>query len=86
MRICPAKTSQLTQTPIDLLHSIDSFDYFVNVQSPPLTWRPLNFSSGLSTRGKLRSGTPMKGSGRCGGGGVGNAVWVGWKLLITHDT
>lgn len=28
----------------------------------------------------------MVGSGRRGGGGVGTAVCVGWKLLITHDT
>lgn len=53
---------------------------------PSLTWRPLNFSSGLSTRGRLRRGRPMAVSGRCGGGGVGTAIWVGWKLLITHDT
>lgn len=63
--------------------------------APSLTWRPLNFSSGLSTRGRLRRGRPMLDSGRCccsggggggGGGGASTAIWVGWKLLITHDT
>lgn len=56
------------------------------IQPPTLTWRPLNFSSGLSTRGKLRRGIPTVASGRCRGRGVGAARWVGWKLLITHDT
>lgn len=64
--------------------------YWSVLCAPPLTWRPLNFSSGLSTRGKLSRGSPMEGSGRwgCGGGGANpaSAVWVGWKLLITHDT
>lgn len=55
--------------------------------SPPsLTWRPLNFSSGLSTRGRLRRGIPTVASGRCRGRGGGAARWVGWKLLITHVT
>lgn len=31
-------------------------------------------------------GSPAGGSERCGGGGVGTAIWVGLKLLITHDT
>lgn len=53
---------------------------------PSLTWRPLNFSSGLSTRGRLRRGIPTVASGRCRGRGGGAARWVGWKLLITHVT
>lgn len=59
---------------------------FLQVIFPSLTWEPLNFSSGLSTRGRLRRGSPTVASGCCRGGEVGLAIWVGWKLLITHDT
>ena len=72
------------------VQSIEDLNYFIYVLSewfpPSLTWRPLNFSSGLSTRGRVRRGSPMGGSDRCGGGGFGTAIWVGWKLLITHVT